>query len=159
MLCLKGSDTSKFNREVGAAFKRSAKGSWVPDTEKVAIDRIMLVCQHENGADVAYGDPDSFGHPGMMGLWDLHSSDALSWGKMLLVSSWVDANFCPMCAFWSTNNETLNNHFCKHYKMGLTCHSDGFMMASEAAMKAHMETEHGYEGKRGTQAKKQKGKG
>ena len=64
-----------------------------------------------------------------------------------------------MCLFWSANNETLNNHVCKHYKMGLTCHSDGFMMASVATMKAHMEAEHGYEGKRGAQAKKQKGKG
>ena len=107
---------------------------------------------------MAYGDPDSFGHPGTMGLWDLHSSDSLSRAKMLLASGQVDGNFCPMCAFWSTNNETLNNHVHKHYKMGLTCHSDGFTMASEAAMKAHMEAEHGYEGKRGAQVKKQKGK-
>ena len=159
VLWLKSSDTSKFDREVGAAFKKLAQGSRVPDTEKVAIDRIMLVCQCENGVDVAYGDPDSFGHPGTMGLWDLHSSNALSQVKMQLVSGWVHANFCPMCAFWSTNNETLNNHVCKHYKMGLTCHSDGFMTASVATKKAHMEAEHGYEGKRGTQAEKQKGKG
>ena len=144
---------------MGAAFKKLAKGSWVPDTEKVAIDRIMPVCQRENGVDVAYSDPDSFGHPGMMGLWDLHSSDALSWAKMQLASGRVDANFCPMCLFWSTNNETLNNHVRKHYKMGLTCRSDSFTMASVAAMKAHMETEHGYEGKRSAQVKKQKGKG
>ena len=149
MLRLKGGDTSKFDREVGATFKKSAKGSWVPYTEKVAIDRIMLVCQHENGVDVAYGDPDSFGHPRTMGLWDLHSSDTLSRVKMQLVSGQIDANFCPMCLFWSTNNETLNNHVRKHYyKMGLTCHSDGFMTASVATMKAHMEAEHGYEGKR-----------
>ena len=64
-----------------------------------------------------------------------------------------------MCLFWSTNNETLNNHVRKHYKMGLTCRADGFMTASVAAMKAHMEAEHGYEGKRSAQAKKQKGKG
>ena len=38
VLWLKGSDTSKLDREVGAAFKKSAKGSWAPDTEKVAID-------------------------------------------------------------------------------------------------------------------------
>ena len=78
---------------------------------------------------------------------------------MLLANSQVDANFCPMCAFWSMKNETLNNHVRKHYKMGLTCHSNGFTTASVATMKAHMETEHGYEGKRGTQAKKLKGKG
>ena len=154
-----GGDTSKFDREVGAAFKKSAKGSRVPDTEKVAIDRIMLMCQHENGVDVAYGDPDGFGHPGTMGLWDLHSSNALSQVKMQLASGRVDANFCPMCLFWSMNNETLNNHVHKHYKMGLTCRSNGFMTASVAAMKAHMEAEHGYEGKRGAQVKKQKGKG
>ena len=64
-----------------------------------------------------------------------------------------------MCAFWSTKNETLNNHVHKHYKMGLTCPSDGFTKASVAAMKAHMESEHGYEGKRGAQVKKPKGKG
>ena len=159
VLRLKGGDTSKFDKEVGAAFKKSAKGSWVPDTEKVAIDRIMLVCQHENGVDMAYGDLDSFGCPGMMGLWDLHSSDALSRVKMQLASGRVDANFYPMCLFWSTNNETLNNHVRKHYKIGLTCHVDGFTTASVAAMKAHMEAEHGYEGKRSAQAKKQKGKG
>ena len=89
---------------------------------------------------MAYGNLDGFGCPGMMDLWDLHSSDALSRAKMQLVSSRVDANFCPMCLFWSTNNETLNNHVRKHYKMGLTCHADGFTMASVAAMKAHMES-------------------
>ena len=118
----------------------------------------MLVCQHENGVDVAYSDLDSFGHPGTMGLWDLHSSDALSRAKMQLVSSRVDANFCPLCAFWSMNNETLNNHVHKNYKMGLTCHSDDFTMASMGTMKAHMEAAHGYEGKRSSQVKKQKGK-
>ena len=159
VLWLKGSDTSKFDREVGATFKKSVKGFQVPNTEKVAIDRIMLVCQCKNGVDVAYGDLDGFGLPGTMGLWDLHSSDALSWAKMQLVSGQVDANFCPMCAFWSTNNETLNNHARKHYKMGLTCRSNGFTMASVATMKAHMEAEHGYEGKCSPQAKKQKGKG
>ena len=117
------------------------------------------MCQCENGVDVAYSDSDSFGHPGTMGLWDLHSSDTLSWAKMQLVSGRVDANFCPMCSFWSMNNETLNNHVCKHYKMGLTCCADGFTMANIAAMKAHMEAEHGYEGKCGARAKKQKGKG
>ena len=50
--------------------------------DKVAIDRIMLMCQCENGVDVAYGNPDGFGCPGTMGLWDLHSSDALSRVKM-----------------------------------------------------------------------------
>ena len=86
VLWLKGSNTSKFDREVGATFKKSAKGSWVPNTEKVAIDRIMLVCQHENVVDVAYGNLDSFGHPGTMGLWDLYCSDTLSQAKMQLVS-------------------------------------------------------------------------
>ena len=56
VLQLKGDDTSKFDKEVGAAFKKSAKGSRVPDTEKVAIDRIMILCQRENGVDMAYGD-------------------------------------------------------------------------------------------------------
>ena len=69
------------------------------------------------------------------------------------------ANFCPCCAFYSTNDETLNNHVCKHYGMGLTCHSDGFTMASVAAMKGHMETKHRYEGKRAGAVKKPKEKG
>ena len=69
----------------------------------------------------------------------------------------MDANFCPLCAFWSTNNETLNNHVRKHYHMGLTCHADGFTMTSVASMKSHMETDHGYKGKQ-SQAKKAKGK-
>ena len=38
VLWLKGGDTSKFNREVGPPFKKLVKGSWAPDTEKVAID-------------------------------------------------------------------------------------------------------------------------
>ena len=119
----------------------------------------MLVCQHKNGVNVKYSDSDGFGRPGTMGLWDLHSSDTLNQAKMQLPSRSVDANFCPCCAFWSTNNETLNNHVRKHYKMGLTCWADRFMMASVAAMKAHMETEHGYEGKRAGAVKKPKGKG
>ena len=156
---LQGGDTSKFDKEVGTKFKKSTKGSWAPDSEKVTIDQVMLVCQHENGIDMAYSDPDGFGCPRTMDLWDLHSTDALSWANIQLPSGWVDVNFCPLCTFWSTNNETLNNHVCKHYMMGLTCHSDGFTMASVAAMKAHMETEHKSKGKRGGQVKKAKGKG
>ena len=117
------------------------------------------MCQCKNGIDVAYSDLDGFGHSGTMGLWDLHSTNTLSQVKMQLASGHVDANFCPMCAFWSTNNETLNNHVRKHYKMGLTCCSDGFTTASVAAMKTHMETEYGYEEKHSSQAKKPKGKG
>ena len=154
-----GGDIAKLDKEVGTNFKKGAKGSRAPDPEKVPVDRVMLVCQRENGADVAYSDPNSFGCPSTMGLWDLHSPDALSRAKMQLSSGLVDANFCPLCAFWSTNNKTLNNHVCKHYRMGLTCCADGFTMASVAAMKSHNETEHGYKGKRSGQAKKAKGKG
>ena len=144
----KGGDVSWFDKEVDTKFKKGPRGSRAPDTEKVAIKWVMLVCQCENGVNMKYSDPDGFGRPGMMGLWDLHSSDALNWAKMQLPSGSVDANFCPCCAFWSTNNETLNNHVHKHYGMGLTCQADGFTTASVAAMKAHMESEHGYEGKR-----------
>ena len=87
VLQLKGGDTSKFNKEVGATFKKSAKGSRVPNIEKVAIDRIMLVCQCENGVNVAYGNLDRFRCPEMMGLWDLRSRDTLSRAKMQLASS------------------------------------------------------------------------
>ena len=82
----------------------------------------MLVCQRENGVDVVYSDLDGFERPGMMGLWDLHSSDTLIQAKLQLANGWVDANFYPLCALWSTNNEILNNHVHKHYKMCLTCH-------------------------------------
>ena len=78
----------------------------------------MLVCQHENDVDMAYSDPDGFGRPGTMGLWDLHLTDALSRAKMQLPSGRVDANFCPLCAFWSMNNETLNNHIRKPLQDG-----------------------------------------
>ena len=154
-----GSNTSKFDKKVGTNFKKGAKGSWAPDSKKVPIDRVMLVCQCKNGVDIAYSDPNNFGRPGTMGLWDLHLTNTLSRAKMQLPSGLVDANFCPLCSFWSTNNEMLNNHIRKHYRMGLTCRADGFTMASMAAMKAHMEMEHGYKGKCGGQAKKAKGKG
>ena len=142
VLRLKGGNTSKFDKEVGTKFKKSAKGSQAPDNEMVAIDRVMLVCQCPNSMDVAYSDPDGFRHPGTMGLWDLHSTDALSWAKLQLKRGQVDVNFCLLCAFWSTNNEMLNNDIHRHYKMGLTCWANSFMMASIAAMKSHIETEH-----------------
>ena len=154
-----GGNTSKFDKEVGTNFKKGAKGSRAPDSEKVPIDQVMLVCQCENHVNVAYSDPDGLGCPGTMGLWDLHSMNALRRVKMQLQSGLVDTKFCPLCSFWAMNNETLNNHIRKHYRMGLTCHADGFTTASMATMKAHMETEHGYKGKRGGQAKKAKGKG
>ena len=155
----KGGDVSRFDKEVDTKFKKGPQGSWAPDTEKVAIKQVMLMCQCENGVNMKYSDSDRFGRPGTMGLWDLHSSDTLNRAKMQLPSSSVDANFCPCCTFWSTNNETLNNHVCKHYGMGLTCQADGFTMASMAAMKVHMESEHGYKGKRAGAMKKPKGKG
>ena len=155
----KGGDVSQFDKEVESMFKKGPRGSRAPDATKVPIRQVMLVCQRENGVNVKYSDFDRFGCPGTMGLWDLHSSNALNWAKMQLPSSSIDANFCPCCAFYSTNNETLNNHVRKHYGMGLTCRSDGFTMASMAAMKGHMETEHGYEGKHTGAVKKPKGKG
>ena len=155
----KGGDVSRFDKESETMFKKGPRGSWAPDATKVPIKQVMFVCQCENGVNVKYYDSDGFGHPGMMGLWDLHSSDALNQAKMQLPSGSIDTNFCPCCAFYSTNNETLNNHVHKHYEMGLTCRSDGFTMASVAAMKGHMETEHGYEGKHTGAVKKLKGKG
>ena len=111
----KGSDVSRFDKEVDTKFKKGPRGSRAPDTTKVPIKWVMLVCQCENGVNVKYSDSDGFGHPGIMGWWDLHSSNALNRAKMQLPSGSVDANFCPCCAFFSTNNETLNNHVCKHY--------------------------------------------
>ena len=40
-----GGNTSKFDKEVGTNFKKGAKGSQAPDSEKVPINRVMLVCQ------------------------------------------------------------------------------------------------------------------
>ena len=82
----KGGDISRFNKEVGTMFKKGPRGSWAPDTEKVAIAQVMLICQRENGVNMAYCDSDGFGCPGMMGLWDLHSSNTLSRAKMQLPS-------------------------------------------------------------------------
>ena len=155
----KGGDISRFDKEVETMFKKGPQGSRAPDATKVPIKRVMLMCQRENGVNMKYSDSNGFGHPGKMGLWDLHSSNALNQAKMQLPSGSTDANFCPCCAFYSTNNETLNNHVRKHYGMGLTCRSDGFTTASVAAMKRHMETEHGYEGKHTGVVKKPKGKG
>ena len=125
----------------------------------MAIKRVMLVCQHKNGVNVRYSDPNGFGCPGTMGLWDLHSNDALNRAKMQLPIGPVDTNFCPCCTFWLTSNKTLNNHVRKHYGMGLTCWADGFTTASVATMKTHMELEHGYKGKRTSVVKKPKRKG
>ena len=155
----KGSDISWFDKEVESMFKKGPRGSQASDATKVPIKWVMLVCQRKNGVNVKYSDSNGFGCPGTMGLWDLHSSDALNRAKMQLPSGSIDTNFCPCCMFYSTNNETLNNHVRKHYGMGLTCHSDGFTTASVATMKGHMETEHGYEGKRAGAVKKPKGKG
>ena len=155
----KGGDVSQFDKEVETMFKKGPRGSRAPDTTKVPIKRVILVCQRENGVNVKYSDSDGFGRPGMMGLWDLHSSNTLNRAKMQLPSGSIDANFCPCCTFYSTNNETLNKHVRKHYEMGLTCQSDRFTMASVAAMKGHMEMEHRYEGKRAGAVKKPKGKG
>ena len=52
-----GSDVAKFDKAVGSNFKKGAKGSRAPNSEKVPIDWLMLVCQWENGVDVAYSDP------------------------------------------------------------------------------------------------------
>ena len=106
----KGGDVSRFDKEVGTMFKKGLRGSWAPDTTKVPIKQVMLVCQCENGVNMKYSDSDGFGRPGMMGLWDLHSSDALSQAKMQLPTGPINANFCPCCSFYLTNNDTLNNH-------------------------------------------------
>ena len=37
-----GGDISKFHKEVGTNFKKGAKGSRAPNSEKVTIDQIML---------------------------------------------------------------------------------------------------------------------
>ena len=81
-------------------FKKGLRGSRAPDATKVPIKQVMLVCQCENGVKVKYSDSDRFGHPGTMGLWDLHSSDTLSWAKMQLPSGSIDVNFCPCCTFY-----------------------------------------------------------
>ena len=155
----KGGDVSQFDKEVESMFKKGPRGSRAPDATKVPIRRVMLICQRENGVNMKYSDFHGFGHPGTMGLWDIHSSDTLNRAKMQLPSGPIDANFCPCCTFYSTHNKTLNNHVRKHYGMGLTCRSDGFTTASVAAMKGHMETKHGYEGKHAGTVKKPKEKG
>ena len=77
----KGGDVSQFDKEVESMFKKGPRGSRAPDATKVPINRVMLMCQCENSVNVKYSDSDGFGRPGMMGLWDLHSSDALEPGE------------------------------------------------------------------------------
>ena len=59
-----GDDISKFDKEVGTNFKKGAKGSRALDPEKVTIDRVMLVCQQENGVDVVYSIRMALDTPG-----------------------------------------------------------------------------------------------
>ena len=105
----KGGDVSRFDKEVESMFKKGPRGSRAPDATKVPIKRVMLVCQRENSVNVKYSDSDGFGRPGMMGLWDLHSSDALNWAKMQLPSGSIDANFCPCCVFYSTIEASVSS--------------------------------------------------
>ena len=97
MLRKKDRDVAKFDKAIGAKFPLSTKGSRVPDDKKVSIDQVMLVYQCPNGMDMKYTDSDSFWHPGMMELWDLHSNNALNWVKLVMLSGTVDANYCPLC--------------------------------------------------------------
>ena len=119
-----GGDVAKFDKEVGTNFKKGAKGSWAPDPEKVPVDRVMLVCQRENGVDVAYSDPDGFGHPSTMGLWDLHSPDALSRAKMqlssgLLAVTWVlECPWSPLMASPYRFLPPLQDHVSSHRRIG-----------------------------------------
>ena len=64
----KGGDISRFDKEVGTMFKKGPQGSRAHDTKKVAIKRVMLMCQCENGVNMRYSDPNRFGRPGTMGL-------------------------------------------------------------------------------------------
>ena len=150
VLWLKGGDVAKFDKAISTKFPLLTKGSWVPDDMKVPIDWVMLVCQSPNGTDVAYTDNDGFRRPGMMGLWDLHSSNAINQMKLPMKSGVIDTKFCPLCTFWSTNNKMLNNHVPKYYWMELCVGP----MASMAAMRQHMEQAHRYEGKHARQKKK-----
>ena len=69
----KGSDVSRFDKEVESMFKKGPRGSQAPDATKVPIKWVMLMCQCKNDVNMKYSDFDGFGRPGMMGLWDLHS--------------------------------------------------------------------------------------
>ena len=43
----KGGDVSWFDKEVGTMFKKEPQGSRAPDTTKVPIKQVMLVCQRK----------------------------------------------------------------------------------------------------------------
>ena len=62
----KGDDVSRFDKEVESMFKKGPRGSRAPDTTKVPIKWVMLVCQRKNGVNVKYSDSDGFGRPGTM---------------------------------------------------------------------------------------------
>ena len=71
----KGGDVSRFDKEVESMFKKGPRGFRAPDATKMPIKQVMLMCQCENGVNMKYSNSDGFGHPGTMGLLDLHSSD------------------------------------------------------------------------------------
>ena len=64
----KGGDVSRFDKEVGTMFKKGPRGSRAPDTTKVAIKQVMLVCQCENGINVRYSRPRQIWTPWNDGL-------------------------------------------------------------------------------------------
>ena len=118
-----------------------------PDGANTAIERVMMVYRRPNGAVVRDDDADGFGRTCLMGLWGLHSEQALtrcthnsSDGRYKVQS----VNVCPLCKYWNTNDISLNNHIRKHYNMGLCCPEDGFVSGSAELMRNHLRDEHDY---------------
>ena len=110
----------------------------------MGIECIMVVVTHPSGENITDDDPDSFGCMCLMGLWGIHTEKAIQCCRKTCADgvNKVLAGFCPLCEFWNTNDTALNNHFCKHYRIGMLCYHDGYTMGSMASMKMHMHVIH-----------------
>ena len=65
----KGGDVFRFDKEVDTKFKKGPQGSQAPDTKKVAIKWVMLMCQSENSVNVKYSDPTDLGALEQWACW------------------------------------------------------------------------------------------
>ena len=130
-----------WSRPMRTGMTKAPKGSWYADPKAVGIMNVILWSNAPMA--LTYN---------MMTRMDLVS---LGWsvsGMCIPQMPWAQLSwpcqFLPIVPILATNNETLNNHMCKHYGMGLTCQEDGYTTTSMAAMRTHMESRHDFQSKR-----------
>ena len=94
---------------------------WFPDKEVMAIEYVMVIVVHPSSQNIADDDPDGFGHTCLIGLWGLHTKEALVHCRKMCLNrvNRIMAGFCPFCEYWMMHDSSLNNHIRKHYRMAL----------------------------------------